>query len=58
MLELFHQTIALTNDLLWSYVLIAALIGLGLYFSFRTGFAQFRLIKQMLLETVAKTSCE
>lgn len=32
----------LLNDLLWSKLLIALLIGLGLYFTLRSGFVQFR----------------
>ncbi|MGG3798415.1 hypothetical protein [Metabacillus fastidiosus] len=30
------------NTLLWSHLLIYLLIGLGLYFTFRSGFVQFR----------------
>ncbi len=36
------------NTLLWSNVLIFVLIGLGLYFTFRSGFVQIRLIKEMV----------
>lgn len=35
------------NTLLWSYVLIIMLVGLGLYFTFRTKFVQFRMIGEM-----------
>lgn len=35
------------NEILWTYVLIALLIGLGLYFTFRTKFVQFRLFGEM-----------
>lgn len=35
------------NDLLWGYILIAALIGLGLIFTFGTKFAQFKYIPEM-----------
>jgi alanine or glycine:cation symporter, AGCS family len=35
------------NTLLWSYVLIVMLVGLGLYFTFRTKFVQFRMIGEM-----------
>ena len=35
------------NTLLWSYVLIIMLVGLGLYFTFRTNFVQFRMIGEM-----------
>lgn len=36
------------NTLLWSYVLIIMLVGLGLYFTFRTKFVQFRLFGEMV----------
>ncbi|WP_337969581.1 alanine/glycine:cation symporter family protein [Virgibacillus salexigens] len=35
------------NDVLWTYVLIIVLIGLGLWFTIRTGFVQFRNIPEM-----------
>ena len=35
------------NTFLWSYVLIIMLIALGLYFTFRTKFVQFRYFKEM-----------
>ena len=35
------------NTFLWSYVLIVMLIALGLYFTFRTKFVQFRYFKEM-----------
>ncbi|OYD08477.1 alanine/glycine:cation symporter family protein [Paludifilum halophilum] len=47
-MDFLEQIISWGNDILWSYVLIIALIGLGLYFSFRTGFVQFRLIGEMI----------
>lgn len=36
------------NTVLWSYVLIVLLLGLGLYFTFRTGFVQIRYLKEMV----------
>mgnify|MGYP002622140268 CR=1 FL=1 len=36
------------NDALWGYVLIAALIGCGLWFTWRTRFVQFRMVGEML----------
>ena len=36
------------NDVLWSYVLIVALIGCGLWFTWRTRFVQFRMIGEMV----------
>ncbi len=35
------------NDLLWSKVLIVVLVGLGLYFSIRSRFVQFRYFGDM-----------
>ncbi len=39
--------ISTVNNMLWSYILIAVLITLGLYFSVRTRFVQVRYFKQM-----------
>lgn len=36
------------NDILWSYVLIVMLIGLGVYFSCATRFVQLRLLGEMI----------
>ena len=36
------------NDALWGYVVIAALIGCGLWFTWRTRFVQFRMVGEML----------
>ncbi|MBR1485389.1 MAG: alanine:cation symporter family protein [Prevotella sp.] len=36
------------NDGLWGYVIIAALIGCGLWFTWRTRFVQFRMVGEML----------
>ncbi|MGD7043453.1 alanine/glycine:cation symporter family protein [Jeotgalibacillus proteolyticus] len=36
------------NNFLWSYVLIAALLGAGLYFTITTRFVQFRYLKEMI----------
>lgn len=35
------------NNYLWTYILIALLIGAGLYFSIRTKFVQFRMFSEM-----------
>lgn len=40
--------INLINDALWGYVLIAALVGVGLWFTWRTRFVQFRMFGEML----------
>ncbi|MGM0851071.1 MAG: alanine/glycine:cation symporter family protein [Bacillota bacterium] len=46
-MELFTSIVGTLNDFMWSYILIVALIGLGLYFSLRTKFAQFRYLGEM-----------
>ncbi|GMO40628.1 MAG: alanine/glycine:cation symporter family protein [Treponemataceae bacterium] len=47
-MEFLTKLIGGANNLLWSYILIALLIGLGLLFTIKTGFAQFRLFPEML----------
>ena len=42
-----NELITSINDLLWSYVLIVALVGCGLWFTWRTRFVQFRMIGEM-----------
>lgn len=43
---MFERLISSANDLLYSYVLIVILVVGGLYFTFRTKFVQFRLLKE------------
>ncbi|HWO95202.1 MAG TPA: alanine/glycine:cation symporter family protein [Bacillus sp. (in: firmicutes)] len=47
-MSLLQTLVGTINDLLWSKVLIALLIFAGLYFTFRTKFVQFRLIREMI----------
>ncbi|MBP1865518.1 Na+/alanine symporter [Clostridium tetanomorphum] len=46
-MDIVGQIISNINNILWSYVLIAVLIVLGFYFSFRTKFVQLRFFKEM-----------
>ena len=46
-MELLNNIILQINNFLWSYILIALLLILGIYFSFKTKFVQFRYIKEM-----------
>lgn len=46
-MELLNNIILQINDFLWTYILIALLLILGIYFSFKTKFVQFRYIKEM-----------
>lgn len=54
MANILEHCVAFLNNILWSYVLIAVLIGVGLYFTIRLRFAQFILFKDMFRETVTK----
>ena len=42
-----NDWITLVNDAIWSYVLIGALLGCGLWFTWRTRFVQFRMVGEM-----------
>ena len=44
----FAELISTVNDALWGYVLIAALLGCGLWFTIRTRFVQFRMVGEMI----------
>ena len=46
-MEFLESFVAFTNDILWSYVLIVMLVGLGIWFSLRTRFVQVRCLKQI-----------
>lgn len=46
-IEKLNSFINISNNILWTYILIAPLILLGFYFSFKTNFVQFRYIKEM-----------
>ncbi|GAB6159092.1 alanine/glycine:cation symporter family protein [Desulfotomaculum varum] len=47
-MAVLEKFIAISNDILWTYVLIALLIGLGIYFTFRTNFVQLRYLGEMI----------
>lgn len=40
--------IHLLNDILWTYILIALLLGCAVWFTLKTRFVQFRMIKEMI----------
>lgn len=42
------EVINLLNDLLWTYILIAMLLGCAVWFTWKTRFVQFRMIKEMV----------
>lgn len=43
-----NELITAINDVIWSYVLIVALVGCGIWFTWRTRFVQFRMVGEML----------
>lgn len=47
-METLQHIIDATNNLLWTYIMIAALIGCALYFTLRSGFVQFRMLGEMI----------
>lgn len=54
-----NELIVSINDFTWTYVLVVALLAVGLYFTFKIGFAQFRnipLMVRLLGDGVAETS--
>ncbi len=51
---MFENIVAAINDVLYSYILIVILVLGGLYFSFRTKFVQFRLLKEQFRAVTEK----
>ena len=58
-MKVLQNIINAVNDVLWTYVLIAMLIGCAVYFTWRTRFVQFRNLREMmrlLTESAPKSS--
>ena len=47
-METLQRIINAANDVLWTYVLIAMLLGCAVYFTWRTRFVQFRNLREMV----------
>ncbi|MEH6890591.1 alanine/glycine:cation symporter family protein [Bacillus sp. JJ864] len=47
-MSILEKFVGATNNILWTYVIIAMLIGLGLYFSFKLKFVQIRHLGEMI----------
>ena len=47
-MEMLVAKIDAVNTVLWGYLLIFLLLGCGIYFTFRSGFAQLKLFKDMI----------
>lgn len=48
MIETLQHILVTTSDFLWSYIIITILICCALFFTVRTRFVQFRLIREMI----------
>ena len=46
-MDLLNNLIQHFNNFLWTYILIAMLLVLGVYFTWKTKFVQFRYLKEM-----------
>lgn len=46
-MEVVKDIIGILNEAMWTYILIAVLIGLGIWFTVKTRFVQFRLFPEM-----------
>ena len=46
-MDIINSIIANINNLLWTYILIILLTTLGLLFTFKSNFVQFRYLKEM-----------
>lgn len=47
-METLNSIISSVNDVLWTYVLVAMLLGCALWFTFKTRFVQFRMVREMV----------
>lgn len=47
-MDILNTWISAINDILWSYILIIMLLGCAIWFTFKTRFVQFRMIKEMI----------
>ena len=43
-----NQGITAVSDVIWTYLLVALLIGCGIYFTWKTRFVQFRMLREMV----------
>ncbi|MCR5537152.1 MAG: alanine:cation symporter family protein [Succinivibrio sp.] len=57
-LSSIQQIVGTINDVLWTYVLIAVLIGMGLWFTIRTGVLQLRMLSEMVKVITRKATTD
>lgn len=48
-MDILNTWITSINDVLWSYILIIMLLGCAIWFSIKTRFVQFRMIREMVI---------
>lgn len=48
MIDLVQNVLVQVSDFLWSYIIIAVLICCAVFFTLRTRFVQFRLVREMV----------
>ncbi len=56
MYELFGTVISSISNIMYSYLLIILLLAVGLYFTFRTKFVQFRMLKESIRLVTEKST--
>lgn len=56
MYELFSKAVEATSNVMYSYLLIILLLAVGLYFTFRTKFVQFRMLGESLRLVTEKSN--
>lgn len=47
-MDWLNQLVTVVNDFLWTNIVIVMLVGIGLWFTLRTGFVQIRRLPEML----------
>ncbi|MFR9659039.1 MAG: alanine/glycine:cation symporter family protein [Rikenellaceae bacterium] len=47
-MDIFRAVVEYLNSMLWSYILVAALLGCAIYFTIRSRFVQFRMFREMV----------
>ena len=47
-MDILTLLISRVNDVLWTYILIIMLLGCAFWFTFKTNFVQFRMIREMI----------
>ena len=47
-MDILNNWISSVNDILWSYILIIMLLGCAVWFTLKTRFVQFRMIREMV----------